>query len=334
MPGPSRPPDLPRLGSLVFMAFGALIALIGVLIVPRDPGGFFAILFGAVFIGVGVLVRRLFALPEGRREIVVAGHSTGVIGTDGRTGVRSQAVLLDVPADATAGEISEARQAWVREQWGRRPDWVEGRIVSDDVRNRGLVHVGAWIWSVIALLTLGAALLWGGFAWLFAAGGSFGAVVFIVQAVRIRARSRKFGVSHLLLAHTPLVQGGRCEGRVEIDMPLFARVDGPFRITLRCVHRWEESTGTGNNRRTHRRRDTLWETEDEASARPGDVGQLVPFAFDLPADRPVTTLGGGSDGILWELSMDAAAPGVDYHATFELPVLDASTATLLTHREG
>jgi hypothetical protein len=66
----------------------------------------------------------------------------------------------------------------------------------------------------------------------------------------------------------------------------------------------------------------LWQDERR---EPGHVGArsahvLVPVRFALPADRPATTLGGG-EGIAWELEVFAAMPGLDYRATFTLPIL-------------
>ena len=35
------------------------------------------------------------------------------------------------------------------------------------------------------------------------------------------------------------------------------------------------------------------------------------------------------EGILWEIEVAAALPGIDYHATFELPVFDVDTVEIL-----
>lgn len=45
----------------------------------------------------------------------------------------------------------------------------------------------------------------------------------------------------------------------------------------------------------------------------------VPVLFEVPFDLPESA-GGGSRKIEWKLQMDAAVPGVDYHAEFTVPV--------------
>jgi len=129
---------------------------------------------------------------------------------------------------------------------------------------------------------------------------------------------------------TPLVLGGRLKGEVRTGVAQGMRLEGPFSIALRCVHRWEERGGSGEHRHTERRRDTLWEATSADPGRPVAGAELsVPVTFELPADQPPVTLGGGPDGILWELSVRAAVAGLDYSAGFELPVLDRATALVL-----
>ena len=60
-----------------------------------------------------------------------------------------------------------------------------------------------------------------------------------------------------------------------------------------------------------------------ASAR--NANFTVRVKFPLPSDQPATTLGGSHDGITWELVISAAMPGLDYGASFELPVLEPGT---------
>ncbi|MBI4193858.1 MAG: hypothetical protein HY526_02140 [Betaproteobacteria bacterium] len=322
--------DLPRIAGYVFMGFGALIAAVGGLIAIDDPAGFFAILFGLVFIGVGYLARRL-AVPKDMKEVAVSGHMADVVGWDGRSGTRSQATVIHVAKDATEAEVAAAREAWLREQWSKRPDWAEGLIRSDDVKYGSLAYWAAGIWAVFALGALGAALIWGDVAWLVLAGALPVAAAFITGAIRLALRRRKFAESRLALAHTPVAVGGKLEGEVRTGVPRNVQLREGFTLTLRCVYRWEERSGSGDNRQTRVRRDTLWETQSRhpGRVRSGSPTLVVPISADLPAGQPAAAIDSTGEGILWELSVTAALPGIDYHAAFELPVFDVETAEAL-----
>jgi hypothetical protein len=75
----------------------------------------------------------------------------------------------------------------------------------------------------------------------------------------------------------------------------------------------------------------LWEEEwrgaGHASARSDNLS--MPIDFALPEDQPATSLDSFSQGIAWELTITAAMPGVDYGATFQIPVLDEDSARRL-----
>jgi hypothetical protein len=79
------------------------------------------------------------------------------------------------------------------------------------------------------------------------------------------------------------------------------------------------------------RREVLWEEEQRGagSAPSGSAYRAMPVRFLLPGDRPPATLDGASEGIAWELTITAAMPGVDYAATFQVPVLEPDAARFL-----
>jgi hypothetical protein len=322
--------DLPRIAGNVFIGFGALICLVGVVIVFDDPSGFFAILFGLAFVGIGFLARR-FAVPKDMQTLMVAGHTMDVHKWDGRKGTRTASTVIHVDKNASEAEIAAAREAWMREQWSRRPDWVEGLVRSDDAQYGTLAYWAAGVWTVFALGALAAALLWGDIAWLVLAGALPFAAAFVVAAVRLALCRRKFSESRFALAQTPLAIGDRLEGEVRTGVSKNVRLPEGFTLTLRCVHRWEERTGSGNDRQTRVRRDTLWETRCPRQGRTTFESPtlVVPVSLDLPADQPAASVGRSSDGILWELSVSAEFPGVDYLAIFELPVFDEQSAGTL-----
>ena len=62
------------------------------------------------------------------------------------------------------------------------------------------------------------------------------------------------------------------------------------------------------------------------SIRP-ETDDAVALRFDIPADLPGATLGrSGGTGYTWELKAEAEAPGVDFVARFELPVIETPKA--------
>jgi len=319
-------PELPVVGSYVFLAAGAAMVAGGIVLVIEDPGGFALIAFGLVFGGVGYLMRRLFATPQGKKAVEVSAHEVGIRGADGRSGSRRQASVIHVDAEATEAEIEAAKRAWFEEQWRRRPDWAEGRIQAEETRSGGLIYGTAGVWVVFTLGALGAALLWGDIAWFVSLGAGVMAAAFVALALRTALSRCKFGQSLFSMRESPARLGGQLEGEAETGIAKSTLLPDGFRMELRCVHRWEETVrrgSSGADRQTRNRSETLWREEKRSrghlSAR--SRGYLIPVKFMLPADQPATTLGGSAEGIVWELAISAALPGLDYTATFEVPVL-------------
>ncbi|MFW6039903.1 MAG: hypothetical protein ACOC9N_02370 [Gemmatimonadota bacterium] len=336
---PLREKGLPPLSTLTGYAFiGAGIAMVigGLVLVVDDPAGFALAAFGLVFVGAGHLARRIFSPPEGKRAVRVSPYEADIRDVEGRVGTRRQATIIHVDEDATAEEVRAAKEDWLRERWANRPDWVAGRIDSEDERGAGVLHLAVVLWSAFALGAAGMALFMDDATTVrnVAVGAALVAGGFVVRAVRRRMRLAKFGGGHLVLAHSPAYLGGVLDGEVESGVPVGdAPADG-FRVRLRCVHRWEETSraGSRDGRRTYRRRDVLWEdvrhtrgraiVDDREHGDP-DARLAIPLNFRLPADRPATTLGGSGEGIAWEVEITAAMPGLDYRAVFEVPVFPA-----------
>lgn len=324
--------DLPALGGTVFMGTGGLMAAGGLAMAFDDPAGFALTGFGLVFVGAGYLARRLFAAPEGKKAIAVSGYEAPLQNYDGTRGRRRQSTIIYVDEQATPAEVDAARRAWRENAWQERPDWVSGRILGEDQRTGPMLYWGAGIWTFIALLAVLGATLWDGGFWLGALPASFIALVLLVAAVRLAVRRRKFADSALVMERCPAILGGCLRGEVQTGLRQRGGAQGDFTLVLSCVHRWEETDfrGTNSTRRSYRRRKTLWEARQRAAAhayeREGQVDSYlaVPVDFDLPQDRPETTLGGSNEGIRWELAVSTKVPRVDYSATFILPVLAAT----------
>ncbi len=208
--------------------------------------------------------------------------------------------------------------------WRSRDDWAQGRAESS---GRGWIVVGAWIvalvWILISspiLYLLRRELERGHRA--AAIGLAFPAAGLLLLAAAIRRTLlwRKFGVSTLVLRTTPIVPGGRLLGAIRARfMP---RPAGGYRLRLTCAR--HTTSGSGKNRTTHEA--ILWREERtmERALPADDPGRTeIPVSFAIPAEALETTLGDPDDRILWVLDADAAIPGLDYRAEFEVPVFGA-----------
>lgn len=300
-----------------------------------DPAGFAVVAFGSVFIGIGFLVRRVFSPPPGKKAVLVGGAEAPIRTLHGMPGIRRQASVIHVDENASAAEIEAAKAAWFRERWARRPDWAEGRILAEDSRSGSMLDVAAGLWILFAAAALASALYWNDWlAWLVAAGSGIVAVGLFNSVVLRSLRQRKFKESRLILRESPATLGGRLLGEIETGVPQSMVLPDGFRLALRCIHRWQETRrtdGAGSPTRTIYRRDVLWEEEQlSAGHEPAGSGTLsMPVSFLLPSDRPATTLDNGPDGIFWELEISAALPGLDYQATFKVPVFEPEVVRLL-----
>jgi hypothetical protein len=142
-------------------------------------------------------------------------------------------------------------------------------------------------------------------------------------------RWRRYGTSTFELATLPAPPGRALAGRVHLT----TSIDPPdgFAITLRSVR--ITITGSGKNRSTHEA--VLWErTLTMPGALQETGGISIPIAIPIPADARETDERDASDRVIWRLAVTAEVPGIDYSATFEVPVFrTAESETPLTAEE-
>src|SRR5690606_11619171 len=152
---------LAKLAVTAFTALGVLNVVLWVVITIGNLSGLTVVVFGLAFIGVGRLVRRVFAPPAGTRTVEVAGYEASIETEEGTRGTRRQTSIIHVDANATDAEVEAAKADWLREQWRARPDWAAGRIISQDERGRGLVVAASVLWSALAVALVVAARVLG-----------------------------------------------------------------------------------------------------------------------------------------------------------------------------
>jgi len=133
----------------------------------------------------------------------------------------------------------------------------------------------------------------------------------ITVSVYLWIRLKKFGVSLLELSPCPAKAGQPL--RVIIHIP--CRLDSEVHATFRCVHQY--STGSGKRRTIHK--ENVWqEVKRLALYTAGENETQARGSFDI-RNHPATA-GRGHDGYWWELVLKSEVPGVNYKATFEVPV--------------
>lgn len=232
-------------------------------------------------------------------------------------------------ANASRNEITtssqdEAAPSGQHQPWRTREDWAQGRVEST---GRGWIVVGAWIFALVWMLISSPILFLlrpqiergnraAAIGLVFPAAG----LLLLASAIRRTLLWRKFGVSTLVLRTTPIVPGERLLGAIRTR--LMPQPAGGYRLRLTCVRR--TATGSGQDRTSH---ETIaWREErrmDRALQGHDPGGTEIPVSFAIPADAQATTVGDPDDRILWVLDADAAVPGLDYRAEFEVPVFGA-----------
>jgi hypothetical protein len=216
---------------------------------------------------------------------------------------------------------AEARQARNPDApWLWRADWASGVVTDSSRVEMWTAWAFAAFWNLIGIPggVLGAreglreghrlSLL----ALLFPAIG----LGLLVWAVRTTLRYRRYGVSRFELAGNPGVVGHTLAGTVRTPSDL--RPPEGFDVVLSCIRR--ETSGSGKSRSTTEH--LLWQDQRRTMGGPGGL----PVTFAIPADARPSDPGMSNDRVLWRLQVTGEVPGIDYAATFEVPVFRTSAS--------
>lgn len=215
-----------------------------------------------------------------------------------------------------AGRQSENPDA----PWLWKPEWAAGSIRSSERTAMVAAIAFATFWNLISaplLFFLPAEIRGGNKA---AAIGLLFPLVGLglaAWAIRCVIRRRKFGESVFRMAAVPGVVGGALSGVVTI--PVHVEPEDGFKVSLRAVRRTQ--TGSGKNRHTSEH--VEWESSRTISRELFEKDpsrSAVPVLFHIPFDKPPSDDSDSRSTLTWQLSVSAAVPGVDYHASFDVPV--------------
>ncbi len=218
----------------------------------------------------------------------------------------------------------ELEQKHPEKPWKWRQQWQQNNLKSLSSPSRWFATIFAIFWNLVSSpiwFVLPREVSSGNHIALVAALFPLVGIGMAIWAIRLWRQHWRFGDSELLLSRIPIDRGGLLNANLQLPV----KVPGGIELTIRldCIRKTTERSG--NKRST--RENILWQNEQRIIIP--DVGgsyRLIPIRFHLPADQPAATALVGKSGIIWRLHISSDIPGVDYEASFELPVFDTGLA--------
>jgi len=142
-------------------------------------------------------------------------------------------------------------------------------------------------------------------------------VALLCGALYLSLRAWKFGKSTCTIDALPIAVGDSFHADVEHRGDVSP--EGGYRVVLSAINRIIQ--GAGKSRRITE--NVLWQSEQRVSsalAAPTPIGRRIPIDFSIPIEQPSTDQRDQTNATLWRMEVSAELPGIDYKASFELPV--------------
>jgi hypothetical protein len=224
----------------------------------------------------------------------------------------------------------ELKAAHPNEPWLWRAGWASRRI--EDSSRVDLL--GAWIfalfWNLVSspagYLGLRAALEEGKPAAAVALLFPLIGLGLLGRAIQLSLRKRKYGVSRFELDTLPAAIGEKLAGTVRATMEELP--PGPFLAELTSIR--QTTTRSGKSSSTSE--GILWQEQQQVRGEQirdaSGMGVRIPISFRLPSDLEPWDISDSRNKVLWRLRVSAELPGVDYAATFEVPVFRTAAGEL------
>lgn len=210
------------------------------------------------------------------------------------------------------------------EPWLWRPDWRDGRVNS----NAPAAAIVFWIFGIV-FSGVGIPIIFMIVDEVKENPAALAALLFplvglgmLAAAIYSTMRWYKYGKVSCELVTNPGVIGGWFKGIVWANIAFAPneKVDAK----LSCYHRYV--TGSGKQRSTHR--DVQWQEDIEVNmsrVRKVDGGlTAIPVMVYVPRSCKQTTLEDANNRIEWELTTSAEVAGIDFAASFIVPVFETS----------
>jgi hypothetical protein len=234
--------------------------------------------------------------------------------------------------DIGVSKPGEAAGDSADQPWLRGKDWASRRF-GDGAGREALRAWGFGLAFGVPAAAVGVLIAWvvaneDNYRILLAAPLPFIGIYMLIRAVRATLRYFRWGSSTFELETLPGVVGHGLSGTLRTR----ARAAGnePFRATLSCLR----LINSGNAQAPSER--LLWQQELRVVGRTERDGgrTIVPLAFTIPGHVEPTDADNAFNQIVWRLAVTLERPGVDYRASFEVPVFrTAASATPTTTAE-
>jgi len=226
-------------------------------------------------------------------------------------------------ATRNAARAAALRAGAPDQPWLWRPEWSARRI-PDQRRSAAFLWIFAIFWNAVTIpVSFLVVREWTKqqnplllIALIFPAIG----LGLIIAATYTGLRRLKFGASVCTIDTVPIHRGHSFHG--EIEMRGDAVPEDGYRLRLVCVRRVVH--GSGKSQSIQETPLTQQETRVSAASvmRSPAGGVRIPFSMTAPTEGHACDIRNPRDQVLWRLEAVAEMPGIDYAATFELPVFD------------
>ncbi|MCF6263259.1 MAG: DUF3592 domain-containing protein [Xanthomonadales bacterium] len=227
-------------------------------------------------------------------------------------------------------QVRELQQRHPEAPWKWRPQWQQNQLQSQTGATRWFATFFALFWNLIS------SPIWFIIPQEFASGNTIVLVAALfplvgigmaVWAIQLWRQHYRFGNSVLILKRVPIDLGGQLTANLQLpaDVPAGSELN----IRLDCIRK--TTTRSGNKSNTSE--SILWQGDQRIIIADAGTYRLVPIRFQLPADQPETSEPTAKSSVFWRMDISSDIPGVDYQASFELPVFDTGFVAELNSAE-
>jgi len=237
------------------------------------------------------------------------------------SGVGIGLIIFGIFSVKKAKICSNLQQENPDKPWLHKPEWKDGKIKSSNKIFAVFIMLFAVFWNLIswpvAILLVPEILKDKEYVGLFVLLFPLVGIGLIIWAVVSFRRWKKYGESIFVMKSNPGVVGGALKGVIVSNVNI-EPVKG-FKVELNCVNRY--TSGTGENRKSNE--SILWQDIcliKHEMYKDDLTKSAIPVIFKIPFDSKETTENNSNNVIIWRLKISAEVPGVDYKATFEIPV--------------
>ncbi|MBL8859818.1 MAG: hypothetical protein JNL28_15030 [Planctomycetes bacterium] len=133
-------------------------------------------------------------------------------------------------------------------------------------------------------------------------------------ALRDQLRGNKFGQSVLEMKGHHIAPGLALEGHVRSSREL--RASGNYTLKFQCI----ETIVSRTSGKTYHENRVRWEAHSTVDAQDASLLEGIPVHFDIPERCRKFWSSPHANNISWTLEIRAPVEGLDYYASFDVPV--------------